>query len=121
MCCKPLPDSGLVSTPCLNVYFRQRLHICTNLGSIGAAHVASGLSAAYFEVHVVRQPHRCLITNIRQCILHSVDSGEAWGGSPKICFENRLPKIPVCCRGCLRSLCASEAADGAIPCYFHVI
>ena len=53
----------------------------------------SGLSAAYFEVPVVRQPHRCLITNIRQRILHSVDSGEAWGGSPKILFKNRLPKI----------------------------
>ena len=55
----------------------------------------SGLSAAYFEVPVVRQPHHCLITNIRQRILHSVDSGEAWGGSPKILFKDRLPKIPV--------------------------
>jgi hypothetical protein len=75
----------------------------------------SGLSAAYFEIPFVGQPPRCLITNIRQRILHSVDSGEAWGGgSPKVLFKNRLPKIPVCCRGCLRSMCVAEAADGAI-------
>ena len=68
----------------------------------------SGLSTAYFEVPFVRQPPRCLITNIRQRILHSVDSGGAWGGSPKIVFGNRLPKIP-------------GAILGAIPGQFPVI